>query len=100
MTQRFTYVGTEPRYYPELGVEAEPDTPCVIDVDPGDGRWQPTKDAVTDQVLPPQPSPGDDDEVSRQTAHTTPARATRKAPAKAASRRSAIAARSSTISCW
>ncbi|WP_159030536.1 hypothetical protein [Streptomyces sp. CB01201] len=39
----YTYRGTEPRYYPGLGIEAVPGLSADLDEDPGDGRWQPTR---------------------------------------------------------
>ncbi len=64
---QFVYTGTEPRYYAELGLTADPGKPPTIDVDPGDGRWAPTQAAVTDVVLTPVP-PGVDTETVKRPA--------------------------------
>lgn len=37
------YVGEEPRYYPELGLEVEPGQVVELDTAPDDGRFEPAK---------------------------------------------------------
>ncbi len=69
----YVYTGTEPRYYAELGLTADPGKPPTIDADPGDGRWAPTQAAVTDVVLTPIP-PGVDAETVKPSRPARPAR--------------------------
>lgn len=36
----YTYTGDDTRYYPTLGIEAEPGVSADFDKPPTDGRWQ------------------------------------------------------------
>ncbi|MFE9372249.1 hypothetical protein ACFYM2_21115 [Streptomyces sp. NPDC006711] len=48
----YTYRGTEPRYYPGLGIEAVPGLSAELDEDPGDGRWEPTRSKAAAKTAP------------------------------------------------
>ncbi len=53
----FAYVGTEARYYPQLGAEVEPGSPLVVEEDPGDGRWEPQTITTAGAAGPPPAPP-------------------------------------------
>jgi hypothetical protein len=48
----FTYTGDDTRYYPALGLTAEPGITAELTENPGDGRWIPTPNPKAKAAAP------------------------------------------------